>query len=384
MTPADIVCGYPLGNLGQLAPPSDGGRTTPRAVLETLVRRALLTPPCAIAFSGGRDSSTVLAVATHVARREGLPDPVPISRAFPGVVAAEEDHWQELVVRHLGLREWHRIQLGDELDLVGPLATALVSEHGVLWPPTMQGDVPILDLVGGGSLLDGEGGDEVFGVSSHRVAPVNRLIREPWRRRRRRVRPVIAALAPYRVRIRYDRRQYDRWPFAWLRPAAREAVVATMAAFRARQPLRFAHSVREVPQRKAQAMHLHNRKILATRRGVRFDSPLLHPDFVHALARDGGWLGLGDRTAVLRALVSDLLPAAVIERRSKAEFGSTFMHRHTREFASSWTGAGVDPTLVDPDELRRMWVEGNRNALTSGLLQAAWLGDHSPCSDGTS
>ena len=46
-------------------------------------------------------------------------------------------------------------------------------------------------------------------------------------------------------------------------------------------------------------------------------SPLLHPDVVHALARQGGVSGRGDRTATLRALVSDLLPDAVIAGRTR-------------------------------------------------------------------
>jgi asparagine synthase (glutamine-hydrolysing) len=376
MSPADVLIGYPIGLTGPLPPPGDGGRTTPREALEALVRRALLVPPCAVAFSGGRDSSTVLAVATHVARRDGLPDPIPVSRTFAEVSSAVEDDWQEQVIRHLGLRDWQRIPLGDQLDLVGPLATEIVAEYGVLWPPTMQGDVPILDLVPGGSLIDGEGGDEVLGVAAHRVAPLNRWLREPWPPRRSRVRPALGTLAPRRLRLRHDRRQYDRWPFAWLRPAARQAVIDQLADFRARQPLSFDRSVREVPRRTAQAMHLRNRRILALHRGVVFDSPLLHPDFVHALAREGGRLGVGDRTAVLRTLVSDLLPAAVIERRTKAEFGGTFMSSHSREFAEGWTGGGVDAELVDPDELRRMWSTGERSALTAALLQQAWLHDH--------
>ena len=103
---------------------------------------ALERPPCGVAFSGGRDSSLVLAVAVHVARREGLPEPIPITRVFPDVSESDEQLWQERVVRHLGLREWHRVTVHDELDVMGPHATAHLREHGIVWPPTIAGDAP--------------------------------------------------------------------------------------------------------------------------------------------------------------------------------------------------------------------------------------------------
>ena len=104
-----------------------------------------------MAFSGGRDSSVVLAIATHVARRDGLPEPVPITRTFPGIDEAEESVWQEHVVRHLGLGDWQRLVLHDEVDAVGPLRAARLREHGVLWPPNLAADVPMADVVRGGS-----------------------------------------------------------------------------------------------------------------------------------------------------------------------------------------------------------------------------------------
>ena len=58
--------------------------SSPRAALEAVVLRALLRPPCLVSFSGGRDSSLVLAIASDVARRHGLPLPVPATNRFPG------------------------------------------------------------------------------------------------------------------------------------------------------------------------------------------------------------------------------------------------------------------------------------------------------------
>ena len=87
-------------------------------------------------------------------------------------------------------------------------------------------------------------------------------------------------------------------------------------------------------------------------------------------------LGSGDRTATLRALASDLLPDEVLSRTSKAVFTKCYMGHHTREFARQWTGGGVDPQLVDPDELRRIWLSESPAAPTAILLQSAWLAGH--------
>jgi asparagine synthase (glutamine-hydrolysing) len=143
------------------------------------------------------------------------------------------------------------------------------------------------------------------------------------------------------------------------------------------EPLSFAASVRKVPTRRTQTLTARNRRIFARRHGVEFTSPLLDPDVVHALAQDGGWLGRGDRTAVLRRLVPDLLPDAVLARTDKVMFGTAYMGRPTHAFAQRWNGDGLDPELVDAERLRASWLNEERNALTSALLQAAWLASDS-------
>ncbi len=159
----------------------------------------------------------------------------------------------------------------------------------------------------------------------------------------------------------------------WLRDATREALLDALAADDARQPLSFATSVRHVPRRRTQVLGAQNRDVLSVPYDVRFTSPLLHPDVVQALAREGGYLGGGDRTAVLRRLAPDLLPDAVLARTSKATFTRCYMADHTRRFAERWDGTGVDPELVDPEALRRTWLADAPIALTAALLQAAWL-----------
>ncbi len=313
MSPVEILFGYLMGHTGTLPSPTNE-QETPREALERVVGVALQRPPCGVAFSGGRDSSAVLAVATHVARRDGLPDPIPITRLFPEVREAEERGWQEIVIRHLQLRDWHRLDFHDELDVVGPLAAAHLEAHGVVWPPTIAGDVPLVEAVPGGSVIDGEGGDEVLGVAAHRVAPLTRLIRSPRPVQWRRVRSALGALSPAVVRGRHARREWGRDQFAWLTDAGVEVLLAGLEQSEREQPLSFSASVRTVPRRRSQVLARRNRRILAGRREVDISSPLLHPDFVHAVARDGGALGRGDRTSALRALVPDLLPDDVLAR----------------------------------------------------------------------
>jgi len=371
MSSMEVVFGYLLGHTGSLPPPTDE-TATPRQALERVVRVALERPPCGVAFSGGRDSSAVLAVAVHVARRDGLPEPVPITRVFPEVEEAAEREWQEAVVRHLGLRDWQRVVIHDELDVIGPLAAEHLAAHGVVWPPTIAGDRPLVAAVPGGSVIDGEGGDEVLGVAAHRVARLTPLLRHPRPLRWRRIRSALGALAPAGVRARHEQRGWGERPFPWLRAAGREALLAGLDQAERDLPLSFAASVRMVPLRRSQALSRHNRRIFARRRDVDLSSPLLHFDFVHAVARDGGVLGSGDRTSVLGALVPDLLPDEVLARTSKAVFTRCYMGLHTRAFAERWTGEGVDPELVDPQELKRSWMSDEPVAPSAALLQQAW------------
>ena len=91
---------------------------TPRSEFERAILPALSESPCLVSFSGGRDSSAVLATAARVARREGLPLPVPITHRFPSASDTQETEWQEQVIRHLGLDDWVRIDAAGDLDCV--------------------------------------------------------------------------------------------------------------------------------------------------------------------------------------------------------------------------------------------------------------------------
>jgi asparagine synthase (glutamine-hydrolysing) len=103
--------------------------------------------------------------------------------------------------------------------------------------------------------------------------------------------------------------------------------------------------------------------------------PLLDPTFLAALARTGGRLGFGDRTAGMRAVFHDVLPDDVLCRATKAEYGEAFWGSGTREFAARWSGPGVDQQLVDPTALRREWLKPRPHEDSAMLLHAAWLAE---------
>src|SRR4051794_24581858 len=133
-----------------------------RAAFEQVVLAALQTPPCVVSFSGGRDSSAVLAVAAHVARREGLPLPVPVTLRFPDDPATQEDDWQELVLRHLGIDDRVTLSFTDELDVLGPYARETLRTLGPIWPANAHIHVAIAEQARGGCVLTGFGGDDLL------------------------------------------------------------------------------------------------------------------------------------------------------------------------------------------------------------------------------
>jgi asparagine synthetase B (glutamine-hydrolysing) len=372
LNPKEAAWGFLPGVVGTL-PDAVDRRAHPREVLEKLLLDALQHRPCGVAFSGGRDSSLVLAIATCVARREGLPDPVPITRVFPGLPDADESEWQELVIRHLGLGEWCRLSFHDEVDILSPTARDHLVEHGLVWPPALTASSPLYEQLAGGTLIDGEGGDEVLGVDTHRIAWIASLLLYPRPLRRWRIRAAVGSIAPRRIRARGVRSRQVADERPWLRPAAKAELDAELVRMQLDAPLSFAASVRQVPMRRGQLLANRSRELHARGFGVRLESPLLDSEFVHAIARLGGFVGPGDRTAVLRELASDLLPDVVLARLSKASFNNAYLGRYSVDFARRWSGHGLNDQLVDVARLRAEWLGSKPSAGTAALLQQAWL-----------
>jgi len=116
--------------------------------------------------------------------------------------------------------------------------------------------------------------------------------------------------------------------------------------------------------------------VLGSDHDVSVVHPFVEPRVLDALGTTGGFEGLGDRTGLMRHVFGDLLPAELIERRTKAGFTDPLWTETARRFAREWSGEGVDRTLVDVDALRTHWMGDVRNLVSTTLLQSAWLHDH--------
>jgi asparagine synthetase B (glutamine-hydrolysing) len=343
--------------------------------LEDVLREALLDEPCAIGFSGGRDSSALLALAVRVARREGLPLPVPVTKVYPDDPATDERDWQELVIRWVGVDHWERHEFRDELDLLAPAATASLRRHGLLWPASAHNREPTIAVARGGSYVDGEGGDEILG--GFRTAPLVQVLRRVRPLDRRARREILYELAPRVARRPVAERRAGAWfNRPWVRPDVADWYRENSVRDELSIPLSYSASLRQLVRRRAAHVAMTNLDAIGRSLGVRYVHPFLDPRFVQALATFGGRLGFSTRTETMRTLFADLLPDEVNARVSKAYFNNAFVNDHSREFMRSWDGSGLDTDLVDVERLRQIWAEDWVPSGTFQLLHAAWLAAH--------
>jgi asparagine synthase (glutamine-hydrolysing) len=103
------------------------------------------------------------------------------------------------------------------------------------------------------------------------------------------------------------------------------------------------------------------------------EHPFLDPGFVAALAGSHWRTGFPSRSVALEYVFGDTVPRSVRERADKASFFRPFFNRHSRAFAETWDGAGVDPSLVDAEILREAWNQRDVDARSYAALQSAWL-----------
>jgi asparagine synthase (glutamine-hydrolysing) len=349
---------------------ADPGARTPLAALEEAILPALAKPPCLVSFSGGRDSSSVLAAAVLAARREGLDPPVPVTLRLSGAPLAEESEWQELVVRHLGLRDWELREAGEEMERLGPLSTSALRRHGVVYPPNTFLQLPLLEAARGGSLLSGFGGDELFATWRWR----NHADLLAFRRRPAALDPFRLgyAASPVALKAWRERRTARLSELVWLRPRAMGMAMRLEGEGRAEQPRAWSRWVDWFARRRSVCAPQWSLSLLAEDAGAELIHPLLDPAFLAALARAGGRLGFGDRTRAMRAIFGDLLPEEVLARQAKARYSEVLWGRGTRDFAKRWTGFG-DDGLVDPEILRREWLKPGPHEDSAMLLHDAWL-----------
>jgi asparagine synthase (glutamine-hydrolysing) len=368
-TPIEIASGLILGTLPEVrAVPR--AQVSARAALERAVLDAVTRPPCFVSFSGGRDSSAVLALATRVARAEGLPLPIPATNIFPAIELTDEADWQERVVRHLGLDDWARLEHHDELDVVGEFAEDVLSRHGLLWPFNAHFHAPLIRLASGGTLLTGIGGDELLQISD--ASRWGDILSGRARPERRDVLRLGFTVAPRAVKRRVKARRLPL-DFAWLRPEARRELALEWADNAVRQPHGWQQLVRWVMRMRYVHVGTASLDRIAADEGVAVRHPFLARDFGEAIATLPKAERFRDRTTAMTRLFGDLLPAEVLERRTKASFDGAFWSEPSRSFARNWDGAGVDERVVDVAALRLEWAKDMPDPRTFLLAQSAWL-----------
>lgn len=349
--------------------PSSGD--APRAAVEAVIIEHLQRRPCLVAFSGGKDSSVILALAAHVARREGLDLPVPVTHRFPEIPSSQESDWQERVIAHLGLQDWLRLEWDAELDLLGPYGRRVLERHGLMFPHNAHFLEPLLERAAGGALLTGVGGDELFGSSARGTAAG--LLYRRLRPRRGELKRVALQLAPRWLRIEVDVRRSPVRGFGWIRRDARSRVAREYARGSEVSPLRWDGMLAVHWQsRYTQCLHA-SHVVLSRAHGAMLGAPLLDRRVIAAYAR--AWGAAGPLGPPHEELAGDLLPSEVLNRRSKAWFDAAFWNRHARAFAERFSGRGVDPDLVDVEGLRAEWAKPSPIPQSSMLLQQSWLAE---------
>jgi asparagine synthase (glutamine-hydrolysing) len=350
-------------------------RVDPVKALEEVLASALSRPPCVVSFSGGRDSSGLLAVATKVSRERGFPPPVPATLVFPGDALVSEDEWQGLVIKELGLTEWSRIQPAPgELDVVGPVAALLLKRHGQFMPFNAHVHYPIIQLAAGGSLVTGFGGDEMAMASAS--ARAERLLaRQERSSSARTLASVGLAFAPRWIRGAVYRRRFDD-DLPWLTPHGYGVARAEFARQEASYPFGFDRKLQWDWRTRYTRVYAGALTALASSHDVQVVNPFISRDFLAALAQRGGIPGLGNRRDLVCLLFGGVLPPPVLERTSKAVFDNQVWTATATEFALEWSGEGIDGNLVELARLRDHWLDEGPNARSSNLLQCAWLHDH--------
>ncbi len=372
LTALDVASGMVVGLDPDTAPlPAGAPGAGVRAAMEEVITRALRRAPCVVAFSGGRDSSALMAVATSVARRQGLDLPVACTLRFPGMESTQEDGWQETVLAHLGVQDWVRVDVTDEFDAVGPVALDGIRRHGLLYPFNTHFMVPVMRQARGGTVVTGMGGDELFTpLEWARLAAVRYGGARPEPKDV--LRAALAFSPAFLRRAVMTTRLGVEVP--WLRPPARQRLRRQMAEWIGSQPVRFDRAIREWWWR-SRYLQAGRRSlgVLAADHGAAMVHPYAEPEVLQAVAGQQGAAGWKDRTAAVQALFGDVLPPEVVRRPTKATFDDALFNRHFRHLVSGWDGSGLDEDVVDPAALRRVWATTPPDCRTILLLQTLRL-----------
>lgn len=369
LDPIETWSGVLLGAAGA-EDPTNEPPLTPPAALERVLLPALARTPCLVAFSGGRDSSALLATAAHVARQHGLPDPIPATYRYAKQPRTEESEWQEAVVDHVGLDEWLTIEVDTEFDVLGDLATAVLRRHGLYWPPNAHTMVPLLNAARGGTLITGNGGDEVLSPWVGRE--IDQVLRGRRLPSRSELKWVAMALSPHALRA-FAWRRRPLFTLSWLTPSAQAELLRCNAQRWAHRTGSWAEQIDGVGRLRYIRVARAAFRTLAADAGCALVEPFFDPLLTRAIGRFAPSAGYASRTEAFAALFGELLPAQTIARSSKAAFTEVLCGPAMTDFVTSWDGRGIDDRYVEPEVIRQVWAQPRPDFRSLTALQAAWL-----------
>lgn len=330
--------------------------TTPRVELETRVRAELeravgrrLGPgqgaePAAVLLSGGLDSSAVAALAAD--RRPEIPA---YSAVFPEHPAADESRQIELTTAALGLPSTRMSVRGGSV-LAGALPYLAAWQVPPSSPNLFFWTALFARAAGDGiaTMLDGEGGDEIFGFSPYLLADHLRAGRpdralalaQRWPGwpssprsavlARLRTFGVRGALPPAAHLTMRRRRPVASYAPAWLNPGlARQWLAGEESAFawkRIEGPRWWAYLVHTITRGIGAATVYEQARRRAALAGLEARHPLADVDLVELMLRCPPEIAFDPRhnRPLLRAAMAGALPEAVRLRPRKSFFDVVF------------------------------------------------------------
>jgi asparagine synthetase B (glutamine-hydrolysing) len=371
LSPLELAIGTPLGAGPTRHEPDLGARReSPWEALVEAFAPVLAQPPVLLAFSGGRDSSLLLAAAVVCAQRHGLPATIPITYRNESAPGMQEDAWQRLAIERHSIQDWERIDGLDELDFLGPVARAALLRHGARYTPNAHFVVPLARRARGGTLVLGLGGDEL--LAGWRWSERADVLARRRRLGMSSLGTVLLGATPPAARRLLFARRIESLDAPWLTERARRELPRA-AAEQQDQPIRWDRFLAWSVRRRRLIVTLETLASLAADEGARLSLPMLDNRFLGALAHAGGAHGWSGRTAAMSAIAAGQLAPETIERRSKAHFDEVYWGPESRAFARSWSGAVPAPELVDAERLRREWLGERPRSRAAMLLQATWL-----------
>jgi asparagine synthase (glutamine-hydrolysing) len=330
-----------------LTPFSDAGEADEAvaAAFERSVARRVEDQKTVFAhLSGGLDSSSIVCVAAHLKEVAPASETVvtAISELFPGM-PTDEGPFIRAVLDWTGIRSmsWHdeSTALADltEPDPVGPGARTYRTSGS-------SQDVELAAAAGSKVILSGQGGDQ-FGSSAEvvddmisgnfagflRETLTSRALKRAQRKLRLRL--MLRALAPARLRRAVGVHRFRTRLPAWLQPAWHDAAAAIVRRQYEPGEIEFPDAIRRARWADLNSAALANTIDLdqrgAARVGVEFRYPFLDEDLVSVMLRVPAqfWPGPTFNARLHRRALAAYLPGELVTRRTKAEFSFPFARR---------------------------------------------------------